>query len=304
MCRLVTTAGLADDAMKLAEACELLRRSPGIVTEDLRDMLTSFSVQIASLRPSKTAPSIETLALFVACLRVQHSQARREHLPDLAPTRYAKPIADRLGRADAADAIWSAVLALVRERMRAAGPTGHGALPTVLGVKLGNDRHASRTLTLADVDIAIRIALRNVAGYARLPRLLRVTRLAVKMAHGGCSDNTIERVDSLRLQHRRYWRGLSGIPTVEDRRRRLRNLLLEVVAEATEEVRTQDMDWGIPLLVKIESRLRAIAEGPEAAGLDAHILLGGVADLSNNCKVWFSDRFDVEAEVSRLKAAS
>lgn len=304
MCRLVTTAGVADDAAKLDEACVLLRKSPDAAVDGVRDVLTSLGAQIAFLRPDSVAPTTETLTLFVASLRIQHGQPRREHLPDMAPTRYAKPIADRLGRPDAADAIWGAVLALVRERMRAAGPTPHGGLPMVLGVALGDALYASRTLTLADVDVAVRVALRNIAGYVRLPRLLRVTRLAVKMAHGGCSDNTIERVDSLRLQHRGYWRGLAGTPAIQDRRRRLSNLLLKVVAEVTEEVRTQDVDWGVPLLVKIENRLQAIAEGPEAAGLDAHLLLGGIADLSNNCKVWFSDRFDVEAEISRLKAAS
>ena len=217
VCRLVTTAGLANDAAKLADACELLRESP-TTTDDLQDMLMSCGAQIASLRPGGATPTNDTMALFIASLRIQHSQPRRDHLPDMAPRRYAKPIADRLGRPDAADAIWGAVLGFVRERMRAAGPILGEALPTVLGAPLGNDPHASRTLTLADVDLAVRFALRNTRGYARLPRLVRVTRLAVKMTHGGCSDNTIERVDSLRLQHRSYWRGLSGTPTVRDRR--------------------------------------------------------------------------------------
>ena len=77
-----------------------------------------------------------------------------------------------------------------------------------------------------------------------------------------------------------------------------------MVADATEAVRAEDTNWGVLLLVEVERRLRAIAEGPEAEGLDVHMLVGGIGDLSNNCKVWFSDRFDVAAEIARLKAAS
>lgn len=302
MCRLVTTAGVADEAAKFVEACETLRQSPDAAADGLRELLTEFGEQIVSLRSSGAAPTNDTLALFAASLRIQHSQPRRDHLPDMAATRYAKPIADRLGRPDAPEAIWRAVLGLVRERMRAAGPTPGGALPTVLGVPLDDDPHAARSLTLGDVDIAVRVALRNVAGYARLPRRVRITRMAVKMVHGGCSDNTIERVDSLRLQHRLHWRGLAGTPTTQDRRRGLNNVLLRVVAEVTESVRTGDADWGVPLLTGVEARLQVIAEGPDVQGLDVHLLVGGVGDLSNNCKVWFTDRFDVEAEIVRLMA--
>jgi hypothetical protein len=34
--------------------------------------------------------------------------------------------------------------------------------------------------------------------------------------------------------------------------------------------------------------------------LDADLLMGGVSDLTSECRAWFSDRFDVEAEARRL----
>jgi len=77
-----------------------------------------------------------------------------------------------------------------------------------------------------------------------------------------------------------------------------------VVAEVTEEVRGTDGDWGLPLLIRVESRLQLIADGPAASGIDADLLLGAVADLSNDCKVWFSDRFDVDAELAKLRSVS
>jgi hypothetical protein len=304
MCRLVTTAGVADDAAKMVKACETLRRSSGPLDTTLHDLLVSCGDQIGSMRATGVTPSVELLVPFFASLRVQHGEARRDHLPDMAPTRYARPIAERLGRLEAADAIWGAVLGLVRVRMRAAGPVSGGGLPTVLAVSSNHDPHAARSLTLADVDVAVRVALANVTGYRRLPRLVRVNRLAIKLSEGGCSDNTIERIDSLRLQSRGYWRDSAGTPAIRDRRRRLNNELLKVVADVTEVVRSADSDWGLPLLIGVESRLQLIADGPIAAGLDADLLLGVVGDLSNGCKVWFSDRFDVDAELTRLRSVS
>lgn len=304
MCRLVTTAGVADDAAKVVNACETLRRSPGPLDATMHDLLASCGDQMGSMRVGGTVPSVEVLVPFFASLRIQHGEARRDHLPDMAPTRYSRPIAERLGRLEAADAIWGAVLGLVRARMRAAGPVPGGGLPTVLAVSSNDDPHAARSLTLADVDVAVRVALANVTGYGRLPRLVRVNRLAIKLSEGGCSDNTIERMDSLRLQSRGYWRNSAGTPATRDRRRRLNNVLLKLVADVTEVVRSTDSDWGLPLLTSVESRLQLIVDGPTAAGLDVDLLLGAVADLSNDCKVWFSDRFDVDAELARLRSVS
>jgi hypothetical protein len=55
-------------------------------------------------------------------------------------------------------------------------------------------------------------------------------------------------------------------------------------------------------LVEIEARLEAIADQPQAEGLDVHLLVGGIGDLATLCKVWFTDRFDIEAEIARLSA--
>jgi len=236
MCRLVTTAGVVDDAAKVVNACEILRNSPDPPDATLQQLLASCSDQIQSMRPDGTAPSADVLVSFFASLRVQHGEARRDHLPDMAPTRYAKPIAERLGRPEASDAIWGAALGLVRARMRSAGPVPGGGLPTVLAVPLNQDPYAARSLTLVDVDVAVRVALTNVTGYRRLPRLVRINRLAVKLSEGGCSDNTIERMDSLRLQSRAYWRTAAGTPAIRDRRRRVNNVLLKVVAEVTDQV--------------------------------------------------------------------
>jgi hypothetical protein len=35
-------------------------------------------------------------------------------------------------------------------------------------------------------------------------------------------------------------------------------------------------------------------------GLDADLLLGGISELTNGCKAWFSDAFDVDAAAQNL----
>ena len=41
-----------------------------------------------------------------------------------------------------------------------------------------------------------------------------------------------------------------------------------------------------------------------AVGFDTDMLLGGVADLANQCKVWFSESFDAQARIRELRERS
>jgi len=298
-CRLVTTGGLSRNAARVANASERLHRDPEIADDGLTSLLADLCQAIATLRPGAEYRPPD-LAAFLISLRIQSGEARRDHLPDMAPSRYGAPIADRLGRPEAAGAIWYAVLAMVRQRMRAAGPVRGGALPTVLGEPHEADALAARTVILRDVDAAIRVALSNVPAYKPLPRLMRANRMAVKMARGGCSDNAIERAEILRLQYRRYWRDRASSPTLSDPRRQARNTLMRIVDETTEAVRTDTGSWGALLWREVEQRLRAPIADPATQGMDADLLLGGISDLSNNCQVWFTDRFDAAAELRRI----
>ncbi|MBX7450856.1 hypothetical protein GR927_22980 [Mycolicibacterium sp. 3033] len=305
LCRLVTTAGLSDDAAKVDTACEKLREDIAAGGPIVEDVVQNLARLIGSLTAVKgeppSPPSPATVRAFLASLRFQHSQPRRDHLPDMAAERYGRPVCERLGRADGAGAVWKAVLALVRPRMRAAGPSKGGALPTVLGVP-NDDALRPRSLTLVDVDLAIRFALDHLGGYEPLPRIVKANKMSVKMAHGGCSDNAIERADDLRLQYRRYWRSLTGNPTTSDRQRRIVNTLRRVVDEATHAVRTDGKRWGAELWLELDQRFRLLEGQAEAQSLNAELLLGGVSELANNCSAWYSDAFDAEQQLRLMVA--
>jgi len=194
--------------------------------------------------------------------------------------------------------------------MRAAGPIPTGALPEVLAYRPGTPVFgpaaiertlAGRIVTLTDVDLALRMAVANPGGYRRLPRVIRTSRAAVKMVTGGCSDNAVERAEQLRSDYQDHWRARMGAdPTARAAQARLHRLLLRISDEATTAAATSSAMWGAGLWRELQVRLGAGAAA--TADLEPDLLLGGVCELANRCQVWFSDRFDNEAEIARLRA--
>ncbi len=241
-CRLATSGGLSNEGAKVSSACARLKLDPSENETELVEVVSSVARVLNELDSSATVSDVEVRA-FLAALSIQDGLPRRDHLPDMAGRSYGLPVAERLGQPDAAEAVWQAALSLVRARMRAAGPSVGGALPTVLGTP-HDDALAPRTLLLADIDVAVRVGLSHVAGYAPLPRVVKANRMAIKMARGGCNDNSIERADELRLQYRRYIRALRSNPTTRDRHGLVTNMLLRVVDKATRTVHSDSSEWG------------------------------------------------------------
>jgi hypothetical protein len=319
-CRLVTTGGLANDARSVMEVAQAFADgtpdgpdSDAIMTKVVAAVAHARGMHVNEAgeadhdigpdEAGETTGDRETLAGFLGMLRIEHSRPSREHVTLMAPGAYAQPVADKLSVPSAADAIWSAVLGLVRERMRAAGPRRRGLLPTVLGAR-NEPGYETRTITLFDVTVAVGVAIENQSGFGSLPRRIRTSRVAIKMATGGCSDNTVERAEELRRQYLQYWREVEATPSVDPVQRRVENDLLRVIDEATEVVRLDGQGWGSALWRELQARLDdAVAEN-RSHGLDADLLLGGISELTNGCKAWFSDAFDVDAEAHSLMPAA
>jgi hypothetical protein len=196
----------------------------------------------------------------------------------------------------------------------ACGPPGRppgGALPAVLAYQpgtlppgtAGERARAARIVTVADIDVAVRAALAHPRGFLPLPPAPRVTRLAVKMAAGCCTDNSIERAEQLRLDYQRYWRTrVSGDPTARTSQQRLRRDLLRVSDQATAALSpAASAAWGADLWRELQVRVETMPGGwPE--DLDPALRLGGICELGNRCRVWFSARFDVDAAIAQLRA--
>lgn len=302
-CRLVTSGGLKDVGATVQKVCAALRAEPDIQDTDCTAVISAIADEIQALLTtrqfSSPRPQDETIRAFLISLRIQDGEPRRQHLPDMAAERYGKRVAELLGNPEAAQAVWQAVLGLVRLRMKAAGPSVGGALPVVMGE--GHDEPlAQRSLSLSDVHLAARIAIRHADGYAALPRLVMANKMAVKMYRGGCSANSIERAEALRLQYGQYWRALRGNPSAAERKAKLTNTLHRIVDEATRQVESESSGWGRDLWAELGERFDALEGKPEAQGLNADLLLGGVSDLANRCQAWYSESFDAARELRLL----
>lgn len=331
MCRLVTTAGLSrGPAQDLEKACQYLRelRLAGgmpAITEEHRgsvngacDMLEGHRSKLpADWRDGGFAGAYpsdghrDQMARFMSVLNIDHGQVPRKYVGFAAPEMYAKPVVERLGLQSPPGEIWEAVLTLFRARMRAGGPLPLAALPKVLAYRTGaglpdaEDIERSlvdRIITMQDIDVAIRVAVKNPGGFRPIPRLLRTSRVAVKMAAGTCADNSIERAEQLRADYQAYWSDRTALdPTARAAQERLRRTLLRVSDEATIAVGDVANAAGQLLWGELQRRLEALPRTHVPDDMDSELLLGGVCELSNRCWVWFSDRFDVDAEVARLR---
>jgi hypothetical protein len=333
-CRLVTTAGLAPGPAQGLEKAAAYLRDLRLAGQDLLpggghepaisgfartlrqhpgDLPGSWLATTGDSAEAALRDQAGQVCRFLAGLYMEHGKPSRTHVGHAAPTMYCAPVLDRLGHEDPAlaVAVWEAVHGLFRARMRAAGPTPRGALPAVLAYQpgtlppgtAGERASAARIVSVTDIDVAVRAALAHPRGFLPLPPAPRVTRLAVKMAAGCCTDNSIERAEQLRLDYQRYWRArVSGDPAARTNQQRLRRELLRISDQATAVVSAaHGAAWGGDLWRELQACVEAMPAGwPE--DLDPGLRLGGICDLGNRCQVWFSDRFDVDAAIAQLRA--
>jgi hypothetical protein len=330
-CRLVTTAGLArGPAQSLEKAAFFLRdrrlagetlTASGEHEQVIEDFARALQQHLPGSWPPPGADGSEVLgqdryaqvSRFLSLLTIEHGKPSRQHVGYAAPGMYCDPVLNGLGLQGVSPVpAWEAVLGLFRVRMRARGPVPRGALPAVLAYRPGTEAPtgvdardlAARIVTVADIDVALRAALANPGGYRPLAPIARLTRIAVKMTVGGCTDNSIERAEQLRLDYQRYWRArVSGDPAARAVQDGLRRSLLRVSDQATSDAIALGEDaWGSALWQKLQARVEEMAAGACPDDLDADLRLGGICDLANRCQVWFSSSFDVEAELARLRA--
>ncbi|MFF9067864.1 hypothetical protein ACF09E_21185 [Streptomyces sp. NPDC014891] len=330
-CRLVTTGGIASgDPQDLVAAMKSMRdlrltkqeTTPEGDVAQLVEKLHSAIITHGGKHLPKEWTEDNTnripeeiqrhqVARFLSMLDIQHSLTRRADIGFAAPSKFAKPIIEHLGYDVPPEAVWNAVYGLFFTRMRAAGPRPDAIISPVLAFANGSqppttgDRErslASRIVTMQDIDVAVMTAMANPAAYGSLDSPLRLSRSAVKMRKGDCSENSIERSEQLRKDYLRYWRDrLTGDPTAMAERERLRRLLLRVSDKADTPLLRSNGAWGADFWNSIQDFLDEIPEDRIPLGMDADLMLGGISDLANACQIWFSDRFDVGGEITRLR---
>lgn len=333
-CRLVTsTAPAAGQTSQLARATDLLRgRANGVqLPEDQTNLLSlvieAFARAVltskhcpsawrdgedaASRRPRPSSLHRDEVGEFLTSLTIDHSRPQRQWIQNVSPSRYVRPVLGSMKVASAPDVeapVWEAVHDLFRARMRNAGPSPTGGLPIVLGIPWqdgdanGSNNLETRTVTNADIHVAIQAARKNPLGYRPLRAPMKLTKLGVKMARGDCADTSIERAEELRMAYSRYWRERrNNVPGSSSEKRDLERVLMRLADHATNHCRVPTESWGAPLWMTLDQGTARMEKGILPTDFDSDLALGGLGDLASQCKVWFSDAFDVKAAISEIK---
>lgn len=330
-CRLATSGGLASgEVQEFAATMRALRevRLSGqqiVINDEHRPSIEKFHSVIHAnsgkhlpedwVKGSEGEVPLEDqrqqAARFISMLNIQCELTRRADIGFAAPTKCAKPVVEHLGFDVPWEAVWNVVYGLFFTRMKAAGPRTNAIISPVLAFANGSEpptsadkerELASRIVTMQDIDLAVMTAVANPSAYGSLASPIRLSRAAVKMRKGSCSDNSIERGEQLRRDYQRYWRSrLSGDPTALAEREKLRWLLLRVSDRSdTPEVRSK-IKWGADFWIALQDALDDIPTEKLPSGMDPDLLLGGISELTNECKIWFSEVFDVAAEIDRIR---
>lgn len=328
MCRLVTTGGLTvGPARDLKDAAHRLHelRTDGrdlapsekelVVVKQLHKAINSHDeVTAQRWKGTETHPAVpeeeqfREVVGFLASLRIATVEMSLGVVRDAAPTKYVKPVLERMGLSTAnREAVWEAVLSLFRERMQSHGETSYGDLPSVLQRDRSGGfdpevrrRIARRLVKLEDIRTAIGVALTMPKAFAVVPPLPPISRVEIKMAEGGCSSNAVGRATALRVDYENHWRDLeTGDPTARPARKKLEGLLRRV---SDHEMGDSELS-GTRLWRALERKVVELEEtGQLPAGVDSEIALGGICDLSNRCEVWFGPKFDVAAMIASRRS--
>ncbi|WP_344420044.1 hypothetical protein [Pseudonocardia ailaonensis] len=341
--RLVTCAGLksgecaeVDEVARLlrdqAQGVELSQESLALIAKTLQKVAKELlCADGAELPGHLTGPvkskwvdlaeddaRIETLRAFLSRLHIDKERPSRKHVAHAAPSMYMAPVLKQMRKGEVpAGAAWEAVLDLFRARMRSAGPIPGGMLPLINAAAGGsavgttaesqNRELARRRITIADIEIAIRLAIDNLEAYLPVSKVVYQSPLSVKMDIGRCNDTSIARAEDLRSEYLRYYRDRDETaPGEMAKRRAVNRWLLKVADEETATIPNRSNAWGPELWRALSDRLvdgyAADDSDPDAIQLDGDLALGGVCDLVHKCKVWFSPAFDVKAELARRRA--
>ncbi|GEA84818.1 MULTISPECIES: dsDNA nuclease domain-containing protein [Cellulomonas] len=323
-CRLVTNVGLRNgEPARLSQICERLRTAgPGPRTFEESEMIRSACARILDAIPAdKVVPEWaarlpaggrwsqvfeDAVTRFLGILSFDCDRVSRHHLPAAAAAMYMRPVLQELGIDDSlADAAWETVSGLFRERMRGRTTPAREAMEIRIRsladlTPEARECHRAEDRAIAGEDILRALAIARDVAILPVPRgrSMAPTRLAIKLVNAGCHDTTVHAAEAAARQWREYELDMNLQPgTAQDLARlKVRTLLAvsdlhERCAEGAEQADYGPVMWRMMRDVVREPRLQ------DGGGLfvDDELILGLVCDLTSECKVWFSDYFDIDA---------
>lgn len=295
-CRLVTTTDLGGEARDLGKACEDLREH-GVTDSTMLQHAGALDKFIRTAEKMDDDLQLDRpmAAAFLAGFSVDGGRPRYDQIDHFAPSGYAAPVAALLNRSRGEQAVWRAVLSVMRPKMQGNGPTPRAALPTGNGSLTAKAER--RSVTLPEIDTMVLAALERADGYVPPPRVYDTTNLGIKMTVGSLSSNVIRHAQRLRLRYLDIRNAALEIPGESERFEVVESNLRRLIRKIEQTTGTNAKLWH-----ELEEQLESLAGTGSYSDLTIDNLTGAIAELSEQCELWFSDEFDLPAARRRIRA--
>jgi len=316
-----TTPAASGNPRRLHDLVVRLRLDDSLLDDAETSTLSIFSSALFSRIPDglalaewkdEDAPSTvfqDTVLDFLKSLTIDCDRSDRHELPFAAAARYVEPFLVKIGVSPSlAPEVWKRSTELVAERMRDKGLGELGGLQMVAdrfqpgGAEALIRQLASRTFTGEELLEIVQVcAALNLEPSTTTDRMA-TTKLAAKLINGGCSPTTVRAAERHAELFREFEVKLvaDDTPGAYSDLANIRDWALLRAGYAHDAALTADVPgramWkSLPDMIDVPAELTTLSVTKE-------ILIGAVCALASECKVWFSEEFDMDAALTALPA--
>jgi hypothetical protein len=292
-CILCTNAGLKSDAKSMQQAC---------AEGDAGGILSSAQAIWQRLVAEDAAEA----AAFLTILRIDHDLPGRRHIEAHNLHHYVRPLLARRYTGYSADRVYRAIVELVQEHSRDRAAGTHDFIDIIADADRLNSatirdrRLEARILRYGDVANAI--AAGRPTGPTRLPMPATIshsTVLAQKLEAGLLGPTLLESAQQLRASWTEFEAGhgddLGVDPDLEDLKIRVLAAAGRAETEAKQAVSPGE-SYGIEMYRALVDIFASEAfQDSCTMSVDPPLVEGCAYDLTDNCRIWWSPKFDVGA---------
>ncbi len=255
-------------------------------------------------------PTVELSLTFFVLIRrylsdlvLDVERTNRHDLTYTAPMKYVAPVLDFLGMDGAlSGAVWEQVVAFVRPRMRGEGASPSGGIGSVLQAlnrastpqRVGKTLE-KRTLKITDVLEVVKLCADLELASVSPPEALAPTTLTLKLVNSGCKATTAHAAEAAATRWLAHENDLREVPFGEAEiaaARAWANLRASAIHESV--AASQSEPYGPAMWLALMDELRVTNFPTPSAGMSDELLLGAACQLASECRVWFSDEFNLE----------
>ncbi|QCH23337.1 hypothetical protein [Mycobacteroides salmoniphilum] len=318
--RLVTNAGLASGPpAQLHKLCQYLREFPfgPHRTEHWALILTTAKRIINTLTDenitkwvnddkSPTSAFLWHIQQFLSALLFDCGRPTRDILPSAAASMYAVPFLTAIDHpVELAHSFWEAVSNIFRRRMRGRNtPPDDAFLAAMRNIQHLSEEQllelkiSERTITCADIIDVLKVVQQIEISPLDRHLPLAPTRLALKLYNSGCRNTTIHAAEAAARLWREYESDVAlstvGLSANLEKVKTRALIVASGIQESTA-LEAKGTDYGPQMWAALRTSLSTIEIADPLLTLDEDLALGLICDLASQCRIWFSDAFDLGA---------